>query len=308
MVAPSHLKSFQALDAALRLGSLKAAADLLGITPAAVGQRIKVLEEFLGVDLLLRGRSGLAPTPALATAAPRLRDAFGALQAAADALELQRGYEIHIAAPSDFVELWLNPRLPSFRAERPNTRFCINGEGDAPLRLGTSDCEITFGPDLSDGSHDLLFRDYIAPIGSPENLARIARAPREDRLEGFPLLHLDFYRNDPAAPAWSDWIEAQGLRRTAPDRGMRFERMAPALEAVLADAGLTLCGLALIQPLLDQGRIGLPFGPQSGRQTHHGFVARFRSNRGERPNLLQFRAWLLDEAKQTQAWLGQLTG
>jgi hypothetical protein len=37
MALLSHLRSFQALDAALRCGSLKAAADTLGITPAAVG-------------------------------------------------------------------------------------------------------------------------------------------------------------------------------------------------------------------------------------------------------------------------------
>ena len=36
MVAPTHLKSLQALDLAVRKGSLKAAADTLAITPAAV--------------------------------------------------------------------------------------------------------------------------------------------------------------------------------------------------------------------------------------------------------------------------------
>jgi LysR family glycine cleavage system transcriptional activator len=303
MVAPSHLKSFQALEAALRLGSLKAAAAALAITPAAVGQRIKVLEEFLGVDLLVRGRSGLSATPALDPAVARLREAFTALQSAADALELQRGYEIHVAAPSDFVELWLKPRLNLFRAERPNTRFCINGEGDAPLRLGVSDCEISFGAVQPSGSQELLFRDYVAPIASPENQARIATAPREDRLEGFPLLHLDFYRNDPAAPDWAEWIAVHGLRRTAPERGIRFERIVPALDAVLADAGLTLCGLALIQPLLHDGRVVLPFGPASASQTSHAFLARFRQPNASRPHLREFRAWLIDQARQTEAWL-----
>ena len=62
MLVTSHLKSFQALDLAIRTGSLKGAADLLAITPAAVGQRIKTLEDYLGLDLVVRGRSGLRPT------------------------------------------------------------------------------------------------------------------------------------------------------------------------------------------------------------------------------------------------------
>ena len=61
----SHLKSLQALEIAVRLGSLKHAANVLAITPAAVGQRVKALEDYLGIDLLERGRSGLRPTPQL---------------------------------------------------------------------------------------------------------------------------------------------------------------------------------------------------------------------------------------------------
>ncbi|MBT8426376.1 MAG: LysR family transcriptional regulator, partial [Silicimonas sp.] len=43
MAQPTHLKSLQALELAVRLGSLKDAAGHLGITPAAVGQRIRAL-------------------------------------------------------------------------------------------------------------------------------------------------------------------------------------------------------------------------------------------------------------------------
>lgn len=306
MVAPSHLKSLQALEAALRAGSLKGAADALGITPAAVGQRVKTLEDFLGVDLLTRGRSGLAPTPALAPAVARLEAAFSELEAAAEALDLQRRHEIHLAGPSDFVELWLAPRLAAFRAARPNTLFCVNGEGDAPLRLGSVDCEIRFGPAPTESARDLLFHDFVVPIGSPENVARIATAPVAERLEGFPLLHLDFYRDDPAAPDWSAWVARHGGRRTAPDRGIRFRRIAPALEAVLADAGLTLCGLALIAPLVTEGRVALPFPVATGVLTDHAFTARWRTDALARPQVRGFRAWLAAEAERSRDQLAAL--
>jgi DNA-binding transcriptional LysR family regulator len=68
----SHLRSLQALEAAIRNGSLVAAASELGISPAAVGQRIKALEDYLGVELILRGRAGLQPSKALDSALPTL--------------------------------------------------------------------------------------------------------------------------------------------------------------------------------------------------------------------------------------------
>jgi LysR family glycine cleavage system transcriptional activator len=303
MVAPSYLKSFQALELAVRTGSLKSAADILAITPAAVGQRIKALEEYLGLDLLVRGRSGLKPTAPLSAAMPNLSAAFRALEASATQLDLQRGHEIHMAAVSDFADLWLAPRLAAFKAAHPNIMFCINGEGDVPMRVGPVDCEVSFGA-RREGS-DMLFADYLLPIGSPENTRRLSRLARRERLEGFPLLHLDLYKDDPAAPNWPAWIRAYKFRRTAPERGIRFQRITQVLDAVLANAGLTICGLALISNLVDDGRISLPFSISSGTWTSHAFQARFRADVLARPQIRRFRDWLLGESAKTAAWLEQ---
>ena len=143
-------------------------------------------------------------------------------------LNLQRGDEIHIAATSDFAELWLRPRIERFRSEHPHVLFCINGEGDAPLRIGQVDCEISFGPQRAHARDDLLFRDFVLPISSPENTRRISNIALRDRLEGFPLLHLDFYKEDPSAPHWAGWIKTRRLKRTEPNRGIRFQRIKPA--------------------------------------------------------------------------------
>jgi LysR family glycine cleavage system transcriptional activator len=301
MVAPSHLRSFQALELAVRTGSLKAAADILAITPAAVGQRIKALEDYLGLDLLVRGRSGLKPTAPLSAAMANLSAAFRALDATAAQLDLQRGHEIHVAAASDFAELWLGPRITAFKDAHPNIMFCINGEGEVPMRVGPVDCEISFGA-IRDGS-DLLFHDYVLPISSPENTLRIARFIKRERLEGFPLLHLNFYKDDPATLGWPDWIAAHKFRRTAPERGIRFQRITQVLDAVLANAGFAISGLALVSNLVDDGHISLPFPLSSGTWTSYAFQARFRADALARPQVRRFRDWLLDESARTSAWL-----
>jgi len=303
-MAVSHLRSFQALELALRMGSLQAAAEVLWVTPAAVGQRIKVLEDYLGVDLLVRGRSGLKPTPELTGALSHLRAAFEELDAAATVLNLQRGDQIHVAATSDFVDLWLRPRLEAFIAEHPQIRFCINGEGDAPLRMGPVDCEIRFGA-APEAGVDLLFRDFVLPISSPENtrrLSHLALKPRE-RLEGFPLLHVDFYKDDPGVPNWRGWTATHRLRRSDPDRGIRFQRIQPALEAVAANSGVALCGVALLAVNIERGQLAFPFPIETGHWSSRAFQARFRPDALARPQVKGFRQWLLAEAAGTREWL-----
>lgn len=306
MAAPTYLRSLQALELAVRHGSFVGAAADLGVTPAAVGQRVKALEDYLGVELLVRGRAGVKPAQGLLSALPRLREAFQALEAAAEELELQRGRELHIAAASDFADLWLKPRLDRFRAAHPNVLFRINGEGDAPHRLGRVDCAISFGDIDEDSTRLLLFRDYVAPITSPENVARTGEIDVRTRLEGFPILHLDFYKDDPAGLSWPDWVAANGVVKTAPERGMRFQRIASVLDAVAAHAGVTLCGLALITERLEAKEVALPFPMSAGRWSAHGFMARFRPDLQGQKHVERFRAWLLQEARETSDAVEQL--
>ena len=299
MPAASHLRSFQALELAIRSGSLKNAADILAITPAAVGQRIKALEDYLGIDLLVRGRSGLRPTAELMKALPHLHKAFAELTVASEVLDLQRVNEIHIAANTDWVDLWLSPRLPDFRKDYPNIKFCINGEGDVPMRLGQIDLEVSFRPVCDDDNIDILFHDYLAPVGSPANKVRVSKLRRKDKLEGYPLLHLDFYREDASALDWPAWINRYGHRKSAFNRGIRFRQIAAGLEAVKSDAGFMICGLAMITDQLERGELTLLFEKEQGAMTRYAFHAAYKSASHNRGQVRQFRAWLLKQAHQT---------
>ena len=205
--------------------------------------------------------------------------------------------------------MWLQPRLDQFRQLHPNIRFCINGAGDAAIRLAPVDCEISFGPRRPASGSDIpLFRDFVVPIASPEITQRLLRLSRRERLEGFPLLHLDFYKDDPGVPNWSAWIRQRRLKRTAPNRGIRFQRTSRALEAVLANAGLTLCGLALIAGSIEAERVSTPFPMSSGTWTSHAFQARVRADALVRPQVRQFREWLVKESSLTEQWLVQWAG
>ena len=312
MDGPTHLRSLQALELALRTGSLKAAAQRLAITPAAAGQRIKSLEDYLGIALLARGRSGLRPTTALERALPHLEAAFRELGLVTELLDLQRGQEFHVAAAPDFADLWLQDRLPAFAAAHPNLRISVNGEGAAPTRVGRIDCEITFGPanalHREDRKLDRLFRDFVLPISSPEMDARVAGRRLRERLEGFALFHVDFYKDDPQAPKWPQWVAAERHKRSAPERGIRFTRIAQAIETVADGAGFALCGIALARKGLESGELSLPFPLTTGRWTSHAFHVRIPTNALLRPQVRHFRQWLLAEARATERWLADMVG
>ncbi len=308
MASTTHLRALQAVELALRKGSLKAAAEELAITPAALGQRIKLLEDYLGLDLLVRGRSGIRPTRELEAAIAHLTAGFRELQTASEILDFQRVHEIHITADSDWADLWLKPRLTQFRKENPNTLFCINGVGDVPVRLGQADCEVWFGEGNDETGEALLFHDYLLPVSSPENTERITSLSTDDPLEGFPLLHLDCYTRSTGAIGWPEWIKMHGYRKTAPGRGIRYKQVIQALEAVYSHAGLIVCGIGLVQEQLDSGKLSLPFPIAKGKWSENAYFIRFRESSLRRTQTKKFRDWLLLEAGKTGQHLQQLVG
>lgn len=306
MATPTHLRALQALELAVRTGSLTATAERLSITPAAVGQRIKTLEDYLGLDLIVRGRSGIRPTRELQAAMAHLNSAFKEIDTVTEILDFQRVHEIHIVADQDFAELWLRPRLPKFKDANPNAYFCIKGVGDVPLRLGQADCEIWFGAARGTGSEDQLFRDYLLPVSSPANTTRVASFPEEERLEGFPLLHLDCYSADPESIGWPEWIRRFGHRKTAPDRGIRYAHAIHALEAVYSDAGFLICGMAMILEQLQSKKLSTPFPRSQGKRTGLPYNIAFRRDALRRSQISRVRQWLLNESKSTEERIASL--
>lgn len=305
MAAPQHLRALQALELAIRHGSIQRAAEDLGITPAAAGQRIRGLEDYLGTDLLLRGRSGLHPTPALDQALADLRSAFAALERVTDALDFQRVSELHLVADADWAELWLMPRLPGFRAAHPNIRFCINGAGDVPVRLGAPDLRVVRS---DDPRGTVLFGDVHVAITGPDNLRRLGDWDRDFELEGLPLLHVDRDQGDGRLPGWPDWVARYGLRREGADRGVHYRHLRVALEAVRRNVGFLICGLALARRDLEAGTAVLVYPAGRNLDGAAPFRCFLRNEDRATAQVRRFLDWLRDQSRETQDWLDAATG
>ena len=120
------LNGLRVLDAAARHLSFTRAADELAVTPAAVGQQIRALEDLLGVVLFRRTPKGLELTPETEAGLEALRAGFLEFEEAVRAMQAgQSSSSLTIAAPRDITAKWLQPRLAAYAASQPDLRFLL---------------------------------------------------------------------------------------------------------------------------------------------------------------------------------------
>ena len=182
------LNALRVFDAAARHLSFTRAADELAVTPAAVGQQIRALEDMLGVVLFRRTSKGLELTDEAGAGLEALRIGFLHFEDAVQAMQAGQSSHVYtIAAPRDFFAAWLAPRLAAFRAANPDVRYAlvdgemtdfteanldlavrwVEGPGDLEgVQLGTAEL-VTLGEG-----------DWIAWPGDPRLPGRARRRPR----------------------------------------------------------------------------------------------------------------------------------
>ncbi len=146
------LNALRVFDAAARHLSFTRAADELAVTPAAVGQQIRALEDHLGVVLFRRTSKGLELTEEAGAGLEALRTGF--LHFEDSVRTMQAGQSSHvytIAAQREIFAAWLAPRLASFRANHPQVRFVLVDAESADFTEANLDLALRW----TDGPGDL---------------------------------------------------------------------------------------------------------------------------------------------------------
>ena len=142
------LNALRVFDAAARSLSFTRAADELAVTPAAVGQQIRALEETLGVTLFRRTARGLELTPEAVTSLPHLRAAFSAFEETVSALQDgQASTRLSIGCARGAIRHWLMPRLAPWLLLHPEcTVQVVALEAPVDFTQGNLDLALSFGP------------------------------------------------------------------------------------------------------------------------------------------------------------------
>jgi len=208
------LNALRAFEAASRHGSYVAAAAELGVSPAAVSQQVRNLEQFFGKRLFERLHNRVALTEAGREIQAGASDAFRRLAELNDQVLAgrmpRRETRIVISAPPSLVERWLAVRLAEFVAREPEVRVEIRVEEDpVDFRARGLDLRICYGmrlyPELDVRP---LFEDEVTPMASPAFLARHGLAPGDDLggLDGGCFILTDWGPSFATHPTWRDWF------------------------------------------------------------------------------------------------------
>ena len=128
------LNALRVFDAAARHLNFTRAADELAVTPAAVGQQIRAMEDMLGVILFRRTPKGLELTPEAEAGLDSLRAGFLSLEESVAAMQGGQGSNtLTLAVPREVQSRWLMPALAPYLAANPGLTLSIvpsEGEND----------------------------------------------------------------------------------------------------------------------------------------------------------------------------------
>jgi LysR family glycine cleavage system transcriptional activator len=281
------LRVFEAV--ATRL-SFSAAADALSVTPAAVSQQIKALEGYIQVPLFRRSGRRVEITDEGLELLPAVRAGLEKLESALQQIKhYRRAGPLQISTLASFLQIWLLPRIRSFRRKYPNVdlRFHTSREL-VDFSRTTNHVAIRFGRGNYPNLHsEKILDDWLVPVASPDLIKQYGMIERGMNLGKYPLL-------ESGDEPWSVWTqideEAAWLSR-APS----IDDSAGLLAAAEEGLGYVLARWTLVTRALQKGTLrlagkgALPYG--------YSYYFVCPKNLLALPKVAQFREWLIAAAR-----------
>ena len=209
------LHALRVFEASARLRSFKKASEELFVTPSAVSQQIKSLEDNLGVILFNRAANGIVVTPEGQKLLPVLERVFAQINDAVTDLRAGNKLPLRISTPPSLASNWLAKRLSNFEEEFPNIVTNLHSSLDkVNLVQDGFDCLIRVFPSgaANEGleslaqqnmQYEFLFAPELFCVANPNRLRNLSgknsmpNSPND--LPQYNLLHYRDYTN------WTMW-------------------------------------------------------------------------------------------------------
>lgn len=250
------LESLRCFLSAMRAPSFRAAAREVALSPAALGQRIKMLEEALEVVLFVRTTRSVTPTEAALALVP---SAERCLAAASDCVRAVRGegnalVELVVGTRDELGRSWLVPQLGPLRESLPHLRLHLYfGAGNDLLirvRNAEIDCAIT-STRFADPRLDafVLHEERYVLVASPRLLAKKPLSRASDA--GHHLL-LDTHADLPLFRYFREAKSAPDLRFSDV---LRLGAIGPIKHEVLRGVGVAVLPEYFVTPELAKKRL-----------------------------------------------------
>ena len=286
------LETLRVFEVACRHGSYSEAARELHVTHSAVSQRIRQLEEELGLTLFERQGNRMVPTSSgLQTAGRRQKRVFGNECGTVSIQTRRKNAEITVSLLPVMAARWLVPRLSRFTARFPHINLHIKtGQSLANFKSDGVDIAIRFGTGDWKGLRAIkLLDEEFFPVCSPSlNDGRLPKDPAS--MLSQPLL-ID--RN----LSWHAWFKSAGVKLDRDIAGTSFTDTNALMEAAVTGHGIALGRLSFTRSDILAGKL-VRLSEHSLRVAYcHYAVYPIASE--SNPALVAFRDWLVEEARRT---------
>ena len=260
MASDLNLNAMNTFESVARLGRVSRAAEELGVSPSAVSQQIKLLEQQSGVLLFRRERQRLTLTYDGERLFRVATQAFAMVRDVQSAIVRQRQNRHFILRVSpSFGVRWLGPRLADFIDAHDEWHIRIDATPDfSEFDTEVVDLDLRYGRGGWAGLHEeAVVDDCVLPMCSPAYLDRMrARADDpHDQLRQARLIDSvkTYYR-------WDFWLTQHAIMGERMAYPMRFDRSSMAIQLAKDDAGVVLESATLCANELADGSL-VPFSP-----------------------------------------------
>lgn len=291
------LKSLQAFEAAGRHLSFTEAARELNVTPGAISQQIRLLEEFLEIKLFKRMNRLIVLTDVGQLFLPMISAGFEQFSEAVNLVRQRRSDgPLTITSAPSFVSKWLIPRLARFKSLHPNI----------DVRIDTSDRLVDFqhedidvGIRFGDGVYPeldtvFLFSFDLIPVCSPELIREGKGLKKVSDLKNYTLLHSNYDELDPGWPDWAMWLRVVNAEGVDSDHGIYFNQSDLLFQAAMEGQGVALLASVMAEPEIAAGRLVQPFTARLPVKLNYHLVT--TPHKAGIEKVAAFREWVLAES------------
>ncbi|WP_299878951.1 transcriptional regulator GcvA [uncultured Cocleimonas sp.] len=298
------LNSIRAFEATARHLSFSKAAEELNVTPGAVSQQVKVLEDYLNLKLFKRKNRMILLTDEAQVCLPLLTEGLDKLAQSIDMIREQSNDKpLTITASPTFTSRWLMPRLTNFQQKFPDIDVRIDASNDlADLVNDDIDVGIRFGTGEYPGLEaDYLFSQNVIPVCNPELLKGQKKLETPEDLKNHTLLHAhgDYFFIDKTHVDWEMWFATVGIKEIDARRGLHFSQHNLLVEAAIRSQGIALVGDVVVNEELKTGQLVKLF-EDTDIPLKFSYYLIYSHAKSNLTRIKVFRQWLLDEVKKVR--------
>lgn len=232
------LRAIEAFVRIVRLGSARAAADELGLSPSALSRRVTALEEFIGKRLFTRQHQAMKLTDDGHAFYDAVSPRFDELAAAVEGqVEDSRVLRLHLGMLPLFGSQRLFPRLPELRKQYPRLHIDFDTSPNQETRVGdTLDAAIVLAKQPDSAFHSVrLDHNRVYAITNKALAAEIGPVPDREILS-----QQTFLTHTELPDSFVAWKQAIGMPKLVPAAIDHYDSGQLILEAAANGLGIAI--------------------------------------------------------------------